>query len=266
MVRAAVAAGLRVAPQSTGHNAGPLGRLDDVVIVRTSGMDSVEIDPVRQRARVGGGALWLPVVEAAAAQGFAVLHGSSPDVGVAGYSLGGGIFLYARKLGLQTNSITGVEIVTADGSIVWADATENAELFWALRGGGGNFGIVTALEFAIFPFDTAYAGMLVWDRTETERVLRGWVHWAGRRPRRGDHLVPGAEPAAAARHPGAVPRPPAGGHRRRGAGLRRARRRDPRCTAGSRPGDGHLRPGAGRVAGPAAHGSGGSDARRRRTR
>jgi len=178
VVRAAVDAGLRVAPQSTGHNAGPLGRLDDVVIVRTSGMDSVQIDPVRQRARVGGGAIWLPVVQAAAAEGFAVLHGSSPDVGVAGYSLGGGIFLYARKLGLQTNSITGVQIVTADGSIVWADATENAELFWAIRGGGGNFGIVTALEFAIFPFDTTYAGMMVWDRRDTERVLRGWLAWA----------------------------------------------------------------------------------------
>ncbi len=182
LVRAAVAAGLRVAPQSTGHNAGPLGRLDDVVIVRTSGMTHVDIDPVRQRARVGGGALWLPVVEAAAAQGFAVLHGSSPDVGVAGYSLGGGMFLYSRKLGMQTNNITGVELVTATGSIVWASATENAELFWAVRGGGGNFGIVTALEFSIFPFQDAYAGMLVWDRTETERVLRAWAEWAGTAP------------------------------------------------------------------------------------
>ena len=182
LVRAAVAAGLRVAPQSTGHNAGPLGRLDDVVIVRTSGMTHVDIDPARQRARVGGGALWLPVVEAAAAQGFAVLHGSSPDVGVAGYSLGGGIFMYSRKLGMQTNNITGVELVTATGSIVWASATENAELFWAVRGGGGNFGIVTALEFAIFPFQDAYAGMLVWDRTETERVIRAWADWAGTAP------------------------------------------------------------------------------------
>jgi len=182
LVRTAVAAGLRVAPQSTGHNAGPLGRLEDVVLVRTSAMTHVDIDPVHHVARVGGGALWQPVVEAAAAQGFAVLHGSSPDVGVAGYSLGGGIFLYARKLGLQTNSITGVELVTADGSILWASATENPELFWALRGGGGNFGIVTTLQFAMFPFRTAYAGMLVWDRTETERVLRRWVQWTADAP------------------------------------------------------------------------------------
>jgi FAD/FMN-containing dehydrogenase len=182
LVRAAVAAGLRVAPQSTGHNAGPLGRLDDVVLVRTSAMTHVDIDPVHQVARVGGGALWLPVVEAAAAQGFAVLHGSSPDVGVAGYSLRGGVFMYARKLGLQTNAITGVELVTADGSILWASATENSERFWALRGGGGNFGIVTTLEFAMFPFQTAFAGMLVWDRTETERVLRRWVEWTADAP------------------------------------------------------------------------------------
>jgi len=182
LVRAAVAAGLRVAPQSTGHNAGALGRLDDVVLVRTSAMTHVDIDPVRQVASVGGGALWLPVVEAAAAQGFAVLHGSSPDVGVAGYSLGGGIFMYSRKLGMQTNAITGVELVTADGSIRWASATENSELFWALRGGGGNFGIVTTLEFAMFPFQTAYAGMLVWDRTATEQVLRRWVEWTADAP------------------------------------------------------------------------------------
>ena len=182
VVRVAVDAGLRVAPQSTGHGAASLGRLDDVVIVRTSGMTSVDIDPARRRARVGGGALWLPVVEAAAAHGFAVLHGSSPDVGVAGYSLGGGIFMYARKLGMQTNHVTGVEIVTADGRIVWADEQENTELFWAVRGGGGNFGIVTTLEFDIFPIETVYAGMLVWDRSETERVLRRWAQWTADAP------------------------------------------------------------------------------------
>ncbi len=177
LVRAAAAAGLRVAPQSTGHGAGPLGRLDDVVVVRTSAMTDVGVDPVRQVARVGGGVVWLPVVEAAAAEGFAVLHGSSPDVGVSGYSLGGGIGWYARKLGLQTNNITGLEVVTADGSIVWADARHDTELFWALRGGGGSFGIVTAIEFRMFPVRTAVGGMLVWDRTETERVLRRWVDW-----------------------------------------------------------------------------------------
>ena len=122
VVRAAAAAGLRVAPQTTGHNAGPLGRLDDVVIVRTAAMSSVQVDPARHTARVGGGTVWLPAVAAAAQHGFATLHGSAPDVGIAGYSLGGGIGWYARALGLQANSVTGVEVVTPDGDLVRADA------------------------------------------------------------------------------------------------------------------------------------------------
>src|SRR5690606_1965002 len=147
-VRAAAAAGLKVAPQSTGHNAGPLAArgLDDVMIIRTSGMDLAVAHPARGILRPEGGARWEPAVVAAAAHGQAVLHGSSPDVGIAGYSLGGGIGWFARKLGLAANSITAVELVTADGALVRADATTNTELFWALRGGGGSFGVVTALE------------------------------------------------------------------------------------------------------------------------
>src|SRR4051794_20369511 len=136
VVRAAAAAGLRVAPQSTGHNPGPLAErgLDDVVLVRTSAMTSVEIDAERQIATVGAGVLWLDVVEAAAQHGLATLHGSSPDVGVSGYSLGGGMGWFARKLGLQTNSVTGATIVTADGEIRHVDASSDgvdADLFWA---------------------------------------------------------------------------------------------------------------------------------------
>src|SRR4051794_9908748 len=180
VVRAAAAAGLRVAPQSTGHNAGPLAAhgLDDVVIVRTSSLTDVEVDEARGIVRVGGGTLWEAAVDAAAAVGQTVLHGSSPDVGIAGYSLGGGMGWYARKLGLATNSLTAVEVVIGDGTLVRADAETNAELFWALRGGGGNFGVVTALEFAMFPIETAYAGMLVWDQVHAEQVLRTWAQWA----------------------------------------------------------------------------------------
>lgn len=180
VVRQAAAAGLRVAPQSTGHNAGPLAAqgLDDVVILRTSEMSTAIADPVRGIVRVEGGATWEPAVDAAAAHHRAVLHGSSPDVGVAGYSLGGGIGWYARKLGLATNSITAVEIVIGDGTLVRADAHTNAELFWAVRGGGGSFGIVTALEFAMFDIATAYAGFLMWDLADIEPVLREWAAWA----------------------------------------------------------------------------------------
>src|SRR6478735_4388671 len=184
VVRVAAEAGLRVAPQTTGHNAGPLAAqgLDDVVIVRTSEMGTAIADPVRGIVRVEGGAIWEPAVDAAAAHGQAVLHGSSPDVGIAGYSLGGGIGWYARKLGLAANSLTAVEVVIGDGSLVRADATTNAELFWALRGGGGNFGVVTALEFTMFDIQTAYAGFLMWDLADIEPVLREWAAWAPSAP------------------------------------------------------------------------------------
>lgn len=180
IVRAAHAAGLRVAPQSTGHNAGPLvaGGLDDVVIVRMSELDEISVDTTHRIVRVGGGAVWLPAVQAAAEHGLTVLHGSSVDVGIAGYSLGGGLGWYARTLGLATNSLTAVEVVLANGDLVRADADHHCELFWAVRGGGGNFGIVTALEFRAYDFSTAYAGMLMWDVEMAPRVLDMWRAWA----------------------------------------------------------------------------------------
>jgi FAD/FMN-containing dehydrogenase len=180
VVRVAAESGLRVAPQSTGHNAGPLAArgLDDVVILRTSEMSSAIADPSRGIVRVEGGTVWEPAVDAAAAHGRAVLHGSSPDVGIAGYSLGGGIGWYARKLGLATNSLTAVELVVADGTHVRADAEHDPELFWAVRGGGGNFGVVTALEFRMYDIPTAYAGLLMWELKDIEPVLREWSAWA----------------------------------------------------------------------------------------
>ncbi len=184
MVRRAAAAGLRVAPQTTGHAAGPLAArgLHDVVLVKTSALTGVRVDPVRRICRAEGGALWQPAVEAAGAVGLAALHGSSPDVGIAGSSLGGGIGWYARKLGLAANSITAVEVVLADGTSVRADAHADRELFWALRGGGGSFGVVTALEFSLYPVASAYAGMLVWDVSRAEEVLRRWAAWAATAP------------------------------------------------------------------------------------
>jgi FAD/FMN-containing dehydrogenase len=182
IVLAARGAGLRVAAQGTGHNAGPLGALDAVVLVRTSAMTRVTIDPEARIARAEAGALWLDVVEAAAEHGLAALHGSSPDVGVVGYSLGGGMGWYGRMLGLATNSLTAVEIVTADGNLVRADAEHDSALFWALRGGGGSFGVVTAMEFRLFPIETAYAGWLVWDWADAEPVLRRWARWTESAP------------------------------------------------------------------------------------
>jgi FAD/FMN-containing dehydrogenase len=182
-VRFARAAGLRVAPQGTGHGAPPLGPLDDTLLVRTSLMRGVTIDPVARRARAEAGVLWEEVVNPAAQYGLSALHGSSPDVGVAGYSLGGGIGWQARLRGLAANSITALELVTADGEHVRVDADHEPELFWALRGGGGNFGVVTALEFALYPLETAYAGWLIWPWEDSARVLKRFSEWAATAPR-----------------------------------------------------------------------------------
>jgi len=178
VVRAAAAAGLRVAPQSTGHNPGPLaGRLENTVLVRLSDFTGVSVDPERRTARVLGGTVWQDVVEAAAVHGLAVMHGSSPDVGVAGYTLGGGLSWYARSAGLTCNHVIAAEVVLADGTLVRADSEHNSALFWALRGGSGNFGVVTALELRLLPIADAVAGMLLWDGTRAAAVCRAWADW-----------------------------------------------------------------------------------------
>ena len=165
---------LRVAPQSTGHNAGPLS-LEDTLLLRTSEMRGVEIDAENRSARVLAGDTWGDVVEPAAAEGLAALHGTSPLVGVTGYSLGGGLGWYARKHGLAANSVTAVELVTADGRELRADLDNEPELFWALRGGvAANFGVVTALEFDLYPVSEVYAGMLLFDWERSAEVLHAW--------------------------------------------------------------------------------------------
>jgi hypothetical protein len=179
VVRAAAEAGLRVAPQSSGHAAVPLeGRLDQTVQLRLTELTGVEVDAERRVARVTGGTLWADVVAAAAPHGLTALHGSSPDVAVAGYVLGGGLSFYGREHGLATNSITAVELVTADGSLVRADAEQNADLFWAVRGGGGNFGVVVAIELAILPIADVVAGMLLWPLDRAPEVVRTWLGWS----------------------------------------------------------------------------------------
>jgi FAD/FMN-containing dehydrogenase len=166
--------GLRVAPQSTGHGAGPLS-LEDTLLLRTGDMRGVEIDASKRRARVGAGAKWGDVVPAAGEHGLAALHGSSPTVGVTGYSLGGGIGWYARQHGLAANSVTAVELITADGEELRADLDNEPELFWALRGGvAANFGVVTALEFDLIPVDEVYAGMLLFGWERSAEVLHAW--------------------------------------------------------------------------------------------
>jgi FAD/FMN-containing dehydrogenase len=177
LVRFAAGHGLRIAPQGTGHGASPLEDLVETILVKTSRMRGVTIDAERRRARVEAGALWQDVVAPAAEQGFVVLHGSSPDVGVVGYSLGGGMGWLARSLGLSANSVSAVEVATADGRLVRADRDSEPDLFWAVRGGGGNFGVVTAVELDLFETPALYAGAMFWPVERAGEVLQSWREW-----------------------------------------------------------------------------------------
>ena len=177
VVRFARAAGLRVAPQATGHGAPALGPLSDTILLRTSRLRDVSIDPDARVARVEAGAEWQEVTRPAAEHGLAALAGSSPDVGVVGYTLGGGMGWLARKLGLAANSVTAVELVTADGELRRVDADHDPDLFWAVRGGGGSFGIVTALELRLFPIEQIFAGTLFWPIERAGEVLHAWRRW-----------------------------------------------------------------------------------------
>jgi FAD binding domain-containing protein/berberine-like enzyme len=166
--------GQRVAPQGTGHNAAPLGSLEDTILLKTERMRGVRIDPVARVARVEAGVVWLDVVRAAARHGLAALAGSSPDVGVVGYTLGGGVSWLGRNYGLSANNVQAIELVTADGRFVRTDRDIEPDLFWALRGGGGSFGVVTAIEIQLFPVTEVYAGILWYPIQRGAEVLHAW--------------------------------------------------------------------------------------------
>jgi FAD/FMN-containing dehydrogenase len=169
--------GLRIAMQGTGHNASPMGPLEDTMLVKTSEMRGVEIDEAHCVARVEAGALWIDVTAPASEAGLAPLAGSSPDVGVVGYTLGGGLSWLGRRYGLACNRLLAVELVTADGQLIRATRHQHAELFWALRGGGGNFGAVTAIEFELIPLRKVYAGMMLFPGDRTREVMHAWREW-----------------------------------------------------------------------------------------
>jgi FAD/FMN-containing dehydrogenase len=182
VVRSALADGKRVAAQCTGHNAIPLGSLADTVLLRTAGLGGVQVDAEAQTARVGAGALWGDLVPQASEQGLAALHGSAPNVGITGYTLGGGVSFYARKHGLACNRVTAIEVVTAGGERLRVDAENEPDLFWALRGGGGSFGVVTACEFDLLPLREVFAGALLFPAEQASEVLQGWREWTAGAP------------------------------------------------------------------------------------
>jgi FAD/FMN-containing dehydrogenase len=166
--------GLRVAAQGTGHNATTIRSLDDTILLSTRRMRAVEIDAEARTVRVQAGTLTVEIAEAATEAGLFPLLGSGPDVGVVGYTLGGGLSWLGRKHGLAANHVTAIEVVTPDGERRRATQTEHPELFWALRGGGGSFGVVTALEYGLLPYGELYAGMFLWPFERYPEVLAAW--------------------------------------------------------------------------------------------
>jgi hypothetical protein len=169
--------GLRVAAQGTAHNAGPLGSLSDSILLRTKALKGVEIGAAARTARVRAGAIWADLVPRASDQGLAALHGSAPGVAIAGYTINGGVSWYSRKHGLACNRATGFEIVTADGELRRVNKHSDPDLFWALRGGGGSFGVVTSVEFELLEIPEVYAGAMFFPFEWAEEVLRAWRDW-----------------------------------------------------------------------------------------
>jgi FAD/FMN-containing dehydrogenase len=183
-VRAAVIAArdsrLPVAIQATGH--GLQRAYEGGLLVNTSAMSAVLVDPDRRIARVGPGATWWQVVAAAAPFGLAPLSGSAPSVGVTGYTLGGGLSWLSRKHGFAADSVVRANVVSAQGELISASADEHPDLFWALRGGGGNFGLVTGLEFRLHPVARVYAGISYFQLERTAEVLTRYRDWVDDAP------------------------------------------------------------------------------------
>jgi FAD/FMN-containing dehydrogenase len=165
---------------ATGH--GTLVPNEAGVQVNTSAMAEVLVDPDRRVAHVGAGARWEQVLTAAAPFGLAPLSGSHGSVGVAGYTLGGGVGWLARRFGLAADSLLRADVVTADGELVRATQDRNADLFWALRGGGPNFGIVTSLEVRLYPVAQVYAGTALFPIARAGAVLEYYRDWGPELP------------------------------------------------------------------------------------
>ena len=166
--------GLRVAPQGTGHNAAALGTLDRTILLKMHEMRGVEIDEERRSFHAEAGAVWIDVTSRLTGTGLVPPLGSSPDVGVVGFTLGGGFCWVGRKYGLASNNVTAIELVLADGSFVRATADHRPDLFWALRGGGGNFGVVTAIEINLFDEREVYATTMFFPSERGAEVLHAW--------------------------------------------------------------------------------------------
>jgi FAD/FMN-containing dehydrogenase len=162
---------LPVAVRGGGHNVAGLAVCDNGVMIDLSRMRRVVVDPARRTARAQGGATWLDFDTATAAHGLATTGGAISTTGIAGLTLGGGLGNLMRSYGLTCDNLLSAEVVTADGDVLIASATENPDLFWALRGGGGNFGVVTEFEYRLHPVTTVLAGLIAFPVNLAREVL-----------------------------------------------------------------------------------------------
>ena len=172
-VRFAARSGLLLSVRGGGHGFPGFGTNDGGVVIDLSKLANVEIiDNERHLVRIGGGATWGQVAAALTPHGLAISSGDTKSVGVGGLTLTGGIGWKVRKYGLALDNVAAAEVVTADGEVVQASAEENPELFWAIRGGGGNFGIVTAFDFAAHPTTDVFFGKIAFAASEAATVIR----------------------------------------------------------------------------------------------
>jgi FAD/FMN-containing dehydrogenase len=182
-LRFARAHDLEIAVRGGGHNVAGTASCDGGVVIDLSAMRAVWVDPIRRTAWVQGGALWGDVDHETQVHGLATTGGIVSHTGVAGLTLGGGIGFLMRKHGLAVDNLLAAEVVTADGNIVRASVDEHPDLFWALRGGGGNFGVVTSFRFALHPLGPAVmAGPVFWAADDTIEVLRWYRDFAAQAP------------------------------------------------------------------------------------
>jgi hypothetical protein len=173
-------AGVAVTAQAGGH--GATGGLEDAILVRTHGLRAIEVDAGARRARVGAGVRWGELHARTAPLGLYGPSGSAPGVSVVGYALGGGLSWFGRAHGFGANSVLAVELVDAAGEQRRVTADTDPELFWALRGGGGSFGLVTAVEIALYAAPSIYGGQLMWPGEAAGDVLRAWRRWVDTAP------------------------------------------------------------------------------------
>jgi hypothetical protein len=173
---------LLVAVRGGGHNGGGLGICDDGLVIDLSGIKYVRVDPAEKTVRVGGGNVWGEVDHATHPFGLAVPAGIISTTGVGGLTLGGGVGYLSRKYGLTIDSLLEADMVLADGSFVTVNANQNSDLFWAIRGGGGNFGIVTSFKFQAHPVKNVFGGPTLWPVEKTKEIMEWYEEFINKSP------------------------------------------------------------------------------------